>query len=117
MYDISKIYTSIFVLRITFSIDAQLKEALKALARKKRDLRKLSVDFSDCSWQKWQLASALSFNEFRVKGFEFGPSVFDFELPVDSALFVVAVLRPSKGFLAKDFDVSDAAALQALSRQ
>ena len=59
----------------------------------------------------------MSFNDFRVEGSEFAAGVGDFELPVDSALFVVAVLRPSKGFLAKDFDVSDAAALQALSRQ
>ena len=44
------------------------------------------------------MASALSLNDIRVNRLEFNSGVADLEMPVDSALLIVAVFVPCAGF-------------------
>jgi hypothetical protein len=60
--------------------------------------------------------SALSHNDLRVDGLQFGSRVVNFELPVDAALSGVAVSVPSGGFRSQNVDRRETSVLHALTR-
>src|SRR5215211_4285686 len=61
--------------------------------------------------------SALSILNFRVQRLQFRSGIFDFELPVNASLLVVAVLRPRGDFAAQVWDRPEPPAVEALALQ